>query len=114
MYNLEYYEDKSGKFRWRLTHSNGNVVGASSQGFSSKASAKNNVASTLRGLSEITENPNESSYTLEMYTDKKGEHRWQLIARNGEIVCSATEGFSSKSSAKGNIESHIKGLTSIE
>ncbi len=31
-----YYEDKRGKWRWRMTSVNGKIVGASSQGFASR------------------------------------------------------------------------------
>ena len=37
------YRDKRGKFRWRLKSSNGEIVGASSQGFSSPAKAQDNM-----------------------------------------------------------------------
>lgn len=33
-----------------------------------------------------------------IYRDKAGEYRWQLIARNGEIVA-ASEGYTTKQSA---------------
>ena len=33
----------------------------------------------------------------EFYTDKKGDHRWRRTASNGNIVGSATEGYSKKS-----------------
>ena len=34
---LEFYKDKRGKYRWRVTADNGKIVGASSQGFASRA-----------------------------------------------------------------------------
>jgi uncharacterized protein YegP (UPF0339 family) len=42
----------------------------------------------------------------EFYTDKKGEHRWRRTASNGNIVGSATEGYSKKSYAVANAERH--------
>jgi uncharacterized protein YegP (UPF0339 family) len=33
---LDFYEDKAGKYRWRLTHNNGEIIGASSQGYKDK------------------------------------------------------------------------------
>ncbi len=40
---FELYKDKAGEHRWRLKHANGNVIAASSEGYSSKASALNGI-----------------------------------------------------------------------
>jgi uncharacterized protein len=37
--NFELYKDKKGEFRWRLRHSNGNILATSSEGYKAKASA---------------------------------------------------------------------------
>lgn len=42
----------------------------------------------------------------EFYKDKRGEHRWRRKASNGNIVGSATEGYSSKALAEANAERH--------
>jgi len=42
----------------------------------------------------------------EFYTDKKGEHRWRRTASNGNIVGSATEGYTKKSGALANAKRH--------
>lgn len=39
----EFYQDKAGKWRWRAKSANGEIVGASSEGFESKQSAINNA-----------------------------------------------------------------------
>jgi uncharacterized protein YegP (UPF0339 family) len=36
---FEIYKDKSGKFRWRLTHTNGRVVAKSGEGYPTKVKA---------------------------------------------------------------------------
>jgi len=36
---FELYKDKAEKHRWRLRHSNGNILAASSEGYESKAAA---------------------------------------------------------------------------
>lgn len=41
-YAPEYYIDDAGKHRWRLRADNNKIYGASHQGFSSKAKAKEN------------------------------------------------------------------------
>lgn len=38
--HFELYTDKKDEFRWRLRHSNGNILATSSEGYKSKASAK--------------------------------------------------------------------------
>lgn len=40
---FQLYKDKAGAFRWRLKHSNGNIIAASSEGYASKASAMNGI-----------------------------------------------------------------------
>ncbi|WP_128478315.1 HVO_2922 family protein [Halorussus pelagicus] len=42
---FELYEDKSGKWRWRLVHENRNVVADSGQGYASKQKAKQGIES---------------------------------------------------------------------
>ncbi|WP_213981582.1 DUF1508 domain-containing protein [Sphingomonas sp. dw_22] len=36
---FEVYQDRRGEFRWRLKHSNGNILAVSSEGYKAKASA---------------------------------------------------------------------------
>lgn len=36
---FELYRDRRGEFRWRLKHSNGNILATSSEGYKAKASA---------------------------------------------------------------------------
>jgi uncharacterized protein YegP (UPF0339 family) len=36
MYKFEYYADKSGEWRWRLRHQNGNIIADSSEGYKNK------------------------------------------------------------------------------
>ena len=39
MTTFELYKDKRGEFRWRLKHSNGNILATSSESYKAKASA---------------------------------------------------------------------------
>ena len=41
---------------------------------------------------------------FQLYTDRKGEYRWRLRARNGEIIADSNEGYSSKASCKHGID----------
>jgi uncharacterized protein len=46
---FEIYKDKSGEFRWRLTHTNGQIIADSGQGYKSKEDA-------VKGISSLKEN----------------------------------------------------------
>lgn len=53
---FELYQDKSGDYRFRLKAGNGEVI-ATSQGYNSKASAKNGIESVQRNapVAEVVE-----------------------------------------------------------
>ncbi|MGB4136927.1 MAG: YegP family protein [Microbacterium sp.] len=42
---------------------------------------------------------------FELYTDKGGEWRFRLKAGNGEVIATASEGYTSKSGALNGIDS---------
>ncbi len=46
---FELYEDNAGEYRWRLRHSNGNIIADSGEGYASKQKAK-------QGLNSVKEN----------------------------------------------------------
>jgi uncharacterized protein YegP (UPF0339 family) len=46
---FEVYKDKSGWFRWRLTHTNGQVIADSGQGYKAKQDA-------IKGISSLKDN----------------------------------------------------------
>lgn len=97
----EMYADKRGEHRWRRRASNGNIVGSSCEGYAQKAACKANAE--RHGMNG---NPKDvgSKDKWEMYTDKRGEHRWRRKATNGEITGAASEGYSSKAACKSNAE----------
>ncbi len=41
---------------------------------------------------------------FQLFKDRKGEYRWRLRARNGEIIADSNEGYSTKASCKHGIE----------
>ena len=41
---------------------------------------------------------------FQIYKDRKGEYRWHLRARNGEIIADSNEGYSRKDNCKHGIE----------
>jgi uncharacterized protein YegP (UPF0339 family) len=46
---FELYTDKAGEYRWRLRHSNGNIIADSGEGYTTKDNAVN-------GLESVKEN----------------------------------------------------------
>jgi uncharacterized protein YegP (UPF0339 family) len=55
------------------------------------------VEGTLQG---VTSTPNK----FQIYKDRKGQYRWRLRDRNGEIIADSNEGYSSKASSKRAID----------
>lgn len=47
---FELFEDSAGKWRWRLVHDNGNIIGDGGQGYSSKQKAKQGLDSVRRNV----------------------------------------------------------------
>ncbi|MFC7175762.1 HVO_2922 family protein [Halosegnis marinus] len=45
---FELYEDKEGKYRWRLRHANGNIIADSGEGYASKQKAKQGIESVRK------------------------------------------------------------------
>lgn len=96
--------------KFDLKATNGEIV-ASSEVYKSEASMKNGIASvkknapianfedqTVEGF-ETVKNPK-----FEMYTDKAGEFRFRLKARNGQVIA-VSEGYKKKASCLNGIES---------
>ncbi|WP_226009967.1 YegP family protein [Halomicrobium salinisoli] len=122
---FELYEDRGGKYRWRLRHRNGNVVADSGQGYTRRANAQNGLASVRRNalgaalvdLDEELEEPieaadegvvayppGESQGTFEVYEDEGGEYRWRLRHRNGEIIADGGQGYDREADAVEAVE----------
>ena len=92
-----------------LKAGNGEVIGTSEVYASESSclggidSVRNNCGSAVEDQTvtpvEALKNPK-----YELYTDKAGEFRYRLKAKNGEIILSG-EGYKSKSGCKGGIDS---------
>ena len=95
-------------FVFNLIARNGEVIGTS-QTYRSLKSAKNGIESVIFNRNSQVEDQTLKEFeTLsnpkwEIYTDKKGEYRFRLKAMNGEIIL-ASEGYTTKTSAKNGIE----------
>lgn len=96
--------------RFNLVASNGEVIG-SSQNYSAKDGCLNGIESVRKNAEaakledQTVENfETETNPKFEIYTDKAGEFRFRLKARNGEIILSS-EGYKAKASCKNGVES---------
>ena len=96
--------------KFDLKAGNGEII-ASSEVYSSKASCENGVESVrknapIAALEDQTAEGFEQQKNpkFEMYTDKAGEFRFRLKARNGEIIA-VSEGYKAKASCLNGIAS---------
>ncbi len=100
----------SGAFRFDLAAANGQVI-ATSENYSSLAGCKNGIESVIKNAPlAYYEDQTLERYAkcvnpkFELYSDKSGEYRFRLKARNGEIIA-VSEGYKSKQSCENGIES---------
>lgn len=100
---------KSG-IKFELKAGNGEVI-ATSEVYSSKASCLSGVESVRKNapIAAVEDQTAEGfaqqkNPKFEMYTDKAGEFRFRLKARNGEIIATS-EGYKAKASCENGIES---------
>ncbi len=96
--------------KFDLKATNGQVI-ATSEVYNSEAACKNGIESVRKnapianfedqtvGNCKAATNPK-----FEMYTDRAGEYRFRLKARNGEIIA-VSEGYVAKPSCLGGIDS---------
>ena len=48
---FETYKDKSGEYRWKLVHTNGQIIANSGEGYKAKANALNGIKSVQENAS---------------------------------------------------------------
>ena len=96
----ELYEDKRGEWRWRRLASNGNIVGAATEGYKAKADCVKNAEHY--GYNNKFNNAGK----WEFYEDKKSQWRWRHTAVNGNILGAASEGYNAKADCVKNAERH--------
>ncbi|MCQ2456392.1 MAG: YegP family protein [Clostridia bacterium] len=101
-------ETKTG-FVFNLKAGNGEVI-ATSEVYSAEASCLNGIESVRKNCvgeieDQTVENFEEKKHPkFEVYLDKKGEFRFRLKAKNGEIIATG-EGYKSKAGCLNGIES---------
>ncbi len=105
--------------KFNLLAGNGQVI-ATSEVYKSEASCLKGIESVkknaaIANLEDQTAEPIVAATCpkFEMYTDKAGEYRFRLKARNGEIIATS-EGYSAKSGCENGIESVRKNAPDAE
>ena len=97
-------------FAFTIVANNGEVIGVS-QTYRSKGSLNSGIESVRRNANAHIEDQtlmkpeSKSCPKWEIYMDRGEEYRFRLKASNGEIILAASEGYSTKVSAKNGIES---------
>ncbi len=105
--------------KFNLLASNGQIIGVS-EVYSGKEACLKGIESVRKiaaeaNLEDQTVEPAVTAVNpkFEIYTDKAGEFRFRLKARNGEIVL-ASEGYKAKASCENGIESVRKNAPEAE
>ena len=105
--------------KFDLKAGNGEVI-ATSEVYASEASCLKGVASVAKNAPvAAVEDQTVEGYAVqkhpkfEMYTDKAGEFRFRLKARNGEVILSS-EGYKAKASCENGIASVKKNAPEAE
>ena len=102
-------EAKKG-FKFNLVAGNGETI-ATSQIYASAATAKNGIASVMANapIAAVEDQTaagfkKEANPKFEIYQDKKGEFRFRLKAKNGQIIATG-EGYTTIKACKNGIDS---------
>ena len=101
---------KNEEYTFVLKATNGQIILEAGETFSTLATCKNSIESVKKNAlahveDQTVENPETVTHPkYELYTDKAGEYRWRLKARNGEPI-GKSEGYKAKASAINGIES---------
>lgn len=101
---------KNEEYTFSLKASNGQVILTAGETFTTLASCQNSIESVKKNaLAHVEDQTAEGFAELthpkyELYTDKAGEYRFRLKARNGEPI-GKSEGYKSKDSAENGIAS---------
>ena len=97
--------------KFDLKATNGIVIGTS-EVFTSKAACKNSIESVKKNApiapiedQTVEEVETQKNPKFVLYTDKRGETRFKLNARNGENILASGEGYKTKAAALNGIDS---------
>lgn len=115
MGKFEIKKTKNDGFVFNLKAGNGEVI-ATSETYNTLDACKNGINSVITNAPEVpVEDQTVEGFTteknpkFELYTDKKGEFRFRLKAKNGQIIATG-EGYKAKAGCKNGIESIKKNV----
>ena len=115
MGKFEIKKTKNDGFIFNLKAGNGEVI-ATSETYNSLDACKNGINSVITNAPEATVEDQtvegfatEKNPKFELYTDKKGEFRFRLKAKNGQIIATG-EGYKAKAGCKNGLESIKKNV----
>ncbi|MCI7692266.1 MAG: YegP family protein [Oscillospiraceae bacterium] len=115
MGKFEIKKTKNDGFVFNLKAGNGEVI-ATSETYNSLDACKNGINSVITNAPEAAVEDQtvegfatEKNPKFELYTDKKGEFRFRLKAKNGQIIATS-EGYKAKAGCKNGIESIKKNV----
>ncbi|MFB6074402.1 MAG: HVO_2922 family protein [Haloarculaceae archaeon] len=92
---FEVYQDADEEWRWRLLHRNGQILADSGEGYASRRNAR-------RAVETVQDAAADGDY--EVYADDAGEHRWRLVAGNGEVIADSGEGYGDEGGAEDAVD----------
>jgi len=105
--------------KFNLKANNGEII-ATSEIYSSEAACKKGIASVKKNApiakledQTVADFATVTNPKFEIYTDKAGEFRYRLKARNGEIIA-VGEGYKAKASCLNGVESVRKNAPDAE
>ena len=115
MGKFEIKKTKNDGFVFNLKAGNGEVI-ATSETYNSLDACKNGINSVITNAPEapvedqtVEGYATEKNPKFELYADKKGEFRFRLKAKNGQIIATG-EGYKAKVGCKNGIESIKKNV----
>ena len=100
---FELFQDKGGKFRFRLKATNGQIILAS-QGYKTKVAAKNGIGSVQRNSAHDTRFERKNG---------RGNFRFNLKATNGQVV-GTSEAYKTEKACENGVRSVMKNAASAK
>ena len=110
-------------YTFNLKAANGEIIATSGEVLNTLQTCKNSINSVIANAPiAALEDQTVEGYSVEkcpkfeIYTDKQGEYRFRLKARNGEFIL-ASEGYTAKNGCKNGIDSvrqNVEGAEIVE
>ena len=97
----EVYKDKRGEFRWRRRSRSGDVISASTEGYTGRSSC---IANADRHGRNGNPKGLGKDDTWQFYKDKRGEFRWRRRSKSSQIVGASALSYSDYQTCRENAE----------